>query len=245
MKHPVALAPDTIRSQAYETDIILLDLIAYSLLPDDQQYRAIYYLNKTIRAVSRALELGSYVRGERIVQGFLPAGDGSYLILNPRISGYGPLFALLVRNLLLHNSRLLDNLYAGVRISVHHGTVIPIDFLASANYVGDGLNVCARLLTRTVYRKARGFYPDDNLVVVSAPAWEAFHALFPPRQRAVRDYLRRIQFVHSRPYTVHDKHRDRPPYRVRFIDGAREVGTAPPRPRGLAASTVAPPTRLA
>ncbi len=172
-----------------------------------------------------------------MIAGAIPNGDGCYLILNKRIAGYGPIFALFLRNFLLANNRVLDNLFSGVRTSVHCGEIIPVTFLETANFVGDGLNVCARLLTRTVQTRARHFYDgDENIVAVSEAAWEAFRALFPPERADVQQYLSKINFSHSRPYSIRDKHDKQPAHRVRFIDCARLIGSAPPRPKVRRAS---------
>lgn len=236
MKIPTPRLDATAPEEVY-TDAILLDIIEYTLLPNAKQYEVLYYLNKIIGTVTSLLEVRPALHGERVIQGAIPNGDGCYFVLNPRIAGYGPLLALFLRNFLLANNRLLDHLFKGVRTSVHHGPVIPVAFLGTENFVGDGLNVCARLQGRAVTRRAREFYGDDrNFVAVSAPAWAAFEALFPPGEQRVRTYLKKIRFSHSHPFTIRDKHRQVPSYRVRFIDSARLIGSAPPRPRELRAS---------
>ncbi len=230
MKLPRPPQFDDIADKEFRTDIILLDIIEYTLLPNERQYQCLYYLDKILRTVTGLLEVRSMVRGESVIRGSVPNGDGSYFILNPRIAGYGPLLALFLRNFLLFNNRFLDNLFDGVRTSVHHGAVIPISFMGTSNFVGEGLNVCARLIGRPVPAKARRFYDDDgNFVAVSEPAWEAFTTLFPPDKPEVQAYLEKIQFLHSRPVYIRDKHAHVPGYRLRFIDSAKLIGSAPPR----------------
>ena len=236
MKIPVAPLDSTAPDEVC-TDVILLDLIEYTLQSNDKQYQALFYLNRIVATITSLLEMRSMLHGERVIVGVIPNGDGCYLILNPRIAGYGPLLALFLRNFLLFNNRLLNRLFNGVRISVHHGAIIPVGFLGTENFVGEGLNVCARLQHRTVQNRAPDFYDgDDNYVVVSAQAWAAFEELFPPGTPDVQAYLKKVRFSHSREFSVRDKHKQVPSYRARFIDCARLIGSAPPRPKERMAS---------
>lgn len=231
------LRPDSTAPQELRTDVILLDIIEYTLLPNEKQYQALFYLNRIIGTITSLLDMRPILGGEHVIRGAIPNGDGCYFVLNPRIAGYGPLLALFLRNFLLFNNRFLDHLFNGVRTSVHHGGVIPIRFLGTENFVGDGLNVCARLLTRGVQTRSQGFYTgESNYVVVSAQAWAAFHKLFPPDKPDVQTYLDKIRFRHSREFAVKDKHKTVPVHHGRFIDSAKRIGSAPPQPEALLAS---------
>lgn len=228
---------DATAPRELDTDVILLDIIEYTLLPNEKQYEALYYLNRILATVTSLLEVRTVVQDERVIQGAIPNGDGCFFVLNPRLAGYGPLLALFLRNFLLANNRLLDHLFNGVRTSVHHGPIIPVEFLGTENFVGNGLNVCARLQGRSVTNRAREFYGDNgNYVVVSAQAWQAFEHMFPPEEARVQAYRKKIHFSHSREYAIKDKHKHLPGYRVRFIDCAKLIGSAPPRPKELMAS---------
>jgi hypothetical protein len=72
-----------------------------------------------------------------------------YVLINPQICGYGILLRLSIRNYLLWmSSQVLNGLYKGVRAGVHMGTVLSFgDVNGCRNYVGSGLNDCARLLS--------------------------------------------------------------------------------------------------
>jgi hypothetical protein len=48
--------------------------------------------------------------------------------------------------------------------------------------------------------------------------------------------LQKINFSHSRAFSIRDKHKHLPGYRGRFIDCAKRIGSAPPRPKALLAS---------
>jgi hypothetical protein len=219
------------------TDVILLDIIEYTLQPNEKQYEALFYLNRIIGTITSLLDMRSVLKEEHVIRCAIPNGDGCFFVLNPRIAGYGPLLALFLRNFLLFNNRFLNHLFNGVRTSVHNGEVIPIEFLGSENFVGEGLNVCARLQARAVQTRARRFHEgDSNFVIVSEQAWRAFELLFPPERRDVQDYLRKIRFNQSEPFTIKDKHKQVPSYRGRFIDCAKVIGSAPPQPKVLLAS---------
>jgi hypothetical protein len=220
-----------------QADVVLLDIIRYTLLPNEKQYQVLYYLNRIIGTISALLEVRPVLRGESVIRGAIPNGDGCFLILHPRIAGYGPLMALFLRNFLLLNNRMLDQLFNGVRVSVNHGPIIPVQFLETQNFVGDGLNVCARLHGRAVQNRASAFYSGaDDFVVVTRAAWERFEALFPPENPDVEAYLKKIRFTHSAEFPIRDKHSGRPAHRVRFIDCARVIGSAPPQPKARIAS---------
>ncbi|HKI97669.1 MAG TPA: hypothetical protein VKB51_04245 [bacterium] len=230
--------PDSTPPQPLHTDVILLDIIKYTLLPNQKQYQALFYLNRIIGTITSLLDMGEVLhKKESVIRRAIPNGDGCYFVLNPRVAGYGPLLALFLRNFLLFNNRFLDHLFNGVRVSVHHGPIIPVEFLGVENFVGDGLNVCARLLVPGVQTRAKHFYAGEgNYVIASAQAWEAFHELFPPEREDVQAYLRKIQFTHSREFAVKDKHKQVLEHRARFIDCAKLIGSAPPRPKALLAS---------
>ena len=228
---------DATPPEAIRTDVILLDIIEYTLQPNEMQYRALFYLNRIIGTITNLLDMRSMLHGESVIRCAIPNGDGCYFVLNPRIAGYGPLLALFLRNFLLFNNRFLDGLFSGVRTSVHNSEVIPIRFLGAENFVGEGLNVCARLQGRPVQSRARRFYDgDSNYVIVSEQAWAVFQELFPPDKREVQSYLRKIQFSNSAVFTIKDKHKQLPGYRARFIDCAKLIGSAPPQPKALLAS---------
>jgi hypothetical protein len=236
MKIP-SIPADATAPPAIQTDVILLDIIEYTLQPNEKQYQALFYLDRIIGTITSLLNMRTVLQGEPIIRCAIPNGDGCFFVLNPRIAGYGPLLALFLRNFLLFNNRFLNHLFNGVRTSVHHGAVIPIAFLGAENFVGDGLNVCARLQGRSVKRRAEGFYDGEaNFVIASQQAWQAFEALFPPDMPDVQAYLRKIRFRSSEPFAIRDKHAHVPVHRGRFIDCAKLIGSAPPRPRVLLAS---------
>ena len=71
------------------TDIILIDIVGYSLLSDEEQLLAVdvvnTYLSKQILFMAELMNL----RKEEVVIGFIPTGDGMYILLNHQVCGYG------------------------------------------------------------------------------------------------------------------------------------------------------------
>lgn len=71
------------------TDIVLLDVIGYSLLSNDEQLATMdvlhFDLTKEIHLTS---ELSKLKKSE-VVLGYAPTGDGLYVVVNPEICGYG------------------------------------------------------------------------------------------------------------------------------------------------------------
>src|SRR5215216_1848985 len=130
------------------TDIVLMDIVGYSLLKNEEQLYTVKVMNNCL---SKLIPLMSKLSGieQQVVQGFIPTGDGAYIILNHEFCGYGLLLGLSIRNHLLWTSKeFLNDLYKGVRIAAHMGKVLPFnDITGRTNYVGDGLNDCARLLS--------------------------------------------------------------------------------------------------
>lgn len=163
------------KTQPLHTDIILIDIVSYSLLPDEIQLATALIIND---GLVEAVELTGLPIGRQdqpLVRGFVPTGDGFYVILEEGYSGLGILVALGLRNILLFKGRQFKTPYAGVRASVHHGSAIPFtDVTGRENYVGSGLNDCARLQSLPAELKEMGevFSGDANWVNVSQECWK-------------------------------------------------------------------------
>lgn len=153
-------------------DIILLDIIGYSKLSIKKQYESVAYLHNTI---SEFQELMGSQEEKNIFYGAIHTGDGFYIILKENVIGYSPLFALSLRNKILKENILINNLIEGIRIATHTGILAPINLFGNINYIGHGLNDCARLLCNTIQSKADKFYGHNNFVVSSDASWEAFN----------------------------------------------------------------------
>lgn len=226
----ICAAGVTIRmdSRTITTDIVLVDVASFSELSDDEQLVTAMAINDGIKAFLNIMPAQSLMQVSEIVLAIIPTGDGFYVILREEMAGYGPLFALSLRNDLLSESRRRGGLERGIRVAVHYGTALPfVDATGKENYVGQGLNDCERLLRhRSIREKAMAFVGDRNYVIVSRDAWERFASGFPMEEFG--DFLRMLAFRFSDEYDVTDHHGRH--HVARILDVSRLVTIPPPRP---------------
>ena len=213
------------------TDIILIDVVKYSLLANEEQLRAVeaiqFDLTKQIHFMGELTNL----RNSEVVLGFVSTGDGLYVVVNPQICGYGIPLGLSIRNYLLWLSSNQENaLYPGIRVAIHMGKCISFtDVNGSTNYVGDGPNDCARLFSIPDDEAIR-FCGDTNYVVASQAAGVWFHKLFKSQESG--RFLSTMQFRMSKEFQIVDKHKKI--HRAHLVDGFRGTFIQPPnflRPR--------------
>lgn len=183
---------------AIETDIVLIDIIDFSRLSMDEQLEIISYLSLTYKKMIRKMLKSSGMPMEKMIQRIIPTGDGFYCILHPDLRGFGPILGLSF----IHFSDYIAKEYPyfrGIRVAVHTGKVHRFeDILGNDNYVGDGLNECAR------YIEIKNLI--ISTVIISDKAYESlntflhlhpdFHAL-----------LNKCEFRHSSLHTFTDKHK--------------------------------------
>lgn len=215
---------DRLEMNAITTDILLLDIVGFSTLSDRDQFISAIIINNKIRESIETLGVQAFLKPGKVVNGLISTGDGFFIIVDPAISGYGPFFALSLRNYFLMES----DLYHGIRIAVHYGSTIPfIDVTERKNFVGAGINDCSRLLgDKKVGKKALKYSGDGNAVIISRECWEHFTKIFP--LDSISDFIDMIDFNYSREYRFTDK-LDKPHY-VRFIESSRHIGLFPPKP---------------
>jgi hypothetical protein len=185
---------------------LLLDIVGFSKLPDHFQYFCIQTIQDLTK--DQLASSGSLLpTGVKLCIGFIPTGDGFYLILHPAVAGYGPLLALALRNALFHWSKTpITPLGEGIRIAAHSGRVIPfLDINSRMNFVGDGLNDAARLLSldEDTMNKVKEFSGDENFVVASAEAITRFNQAYGQQEECLKSF----DFRQSDPVTVLDKHK--------------------------------------
>ncbi len=179
------------------TDIILIDIISFSTLSSYEQVEIITFLTKSYRKMIQTLLAKSEMTLEKLVLGFISTGDGFYCVLNPRLKGFGTILALSFS----HFSDIIAEKYPyfrGIRIAVHTGEVYPFtDILGHTNFVGDGLNDCAR------YVELKQF--AISTIVVSKEAYASFERFLELYEDFYSLLLER-EFKHSNMYTFYDKH---------------------------------------
>lgn len=188
------------------TDIVLVDVVGYSLLSDEDQLRTVEIiqadLTKEIHFVTELTNL----RKHEVVIDFVTTGDGMYVLVNPQVCGYGIPLALSIRNYLLWlSSHQANAVYGGIRAAVHTGTVLSFpDVNGFTNYVGAGMNDCARLLAVSDEVAVR-FCGDKNYVVASDTACYWFHKLFANHE--AKQFLSTMKFRMSDLCEIIDKHK--------------------------------------
>ncbi len=148
------------------TDIILIDIIGFSHNSSQQQFDIITYLTKSYIKMLQTLLNNSQMSFSRMIEGIVPTGDGFYCILNPRLKGYGVILGM---NFIYFTEHIVERRVGNlcIKVAVHTGEVYPFtDILGHTNYIGDGLNDCARYLQiKNVTASA---------LITSIPAFESF-----------------------------------------------------------------------
>lgn len=182
------------------TDIILIDVISFSKLTSQQQLEIITFLTKSYTKMIETMLINSELTLQKMVLGFISTGDGFYCILNPRLKGFGTILGLSFN----HFSEFIAEKYPyfrGIRVAVHTGQVYQFtDILGNTNYVGDGLNDCARYLEIKDY--------TISTVVISEEAYDSFEKflkLYPDFYALLVEH----QFKRSRGYHFYDKHNNK------------------------------------
>ena len=181
----------------YNTDIVLVDIISFTKLTSMQQLELIEYLTSSFTRMLEKLLSNSDMNLSQMVLGFISTGDGFYCILNPKMKGFGTILGLSFN----HFSELISEklpYFKGIRIAVHTGRVYQfVDILGHKNYIGDGLNHCARYLEHRDY--------TISTVFISKTAYDSlkkFLVLYPDYEALLLEQ----EFKRSRLQTFKDKH---------------------------------------
>lgn len=128
------------------TDIVLVDVINFSILSSSQQLEIITFLTKSFTKMINKMLENSNMSLSKLILGFISTGDGFFCILNPKLIGYGTILGLSLN----HFSDYIAKRYPyfeGIRVAVHSGEISEFtDILGNPNYIGDGLNDCSRYL---------------------------------------------------------------------------------------------------
>lgn len=133
-------------TKALTTDIFLIDIINFSQLTSAQQLEIVVFLKKSFKKMIQKMLANSNTPLSKFIIGYVSTGDGFNCILNPRLKGFGPILGLSFNHFSEHISKKY-NYFEGIRIAAHTGEVNEFeDILGSKNFIGDGLNDCARYL---------------------------------------------------------------------------------------------------
>ncbi|MDQ7059687.1 MAG: hypothetical protein Q9M43_00550 [Sulfurimonas sp.] len=182
---------------ALTTDIVLIDIIGFSKLASYKQLEIIKFVTASYKRMIQSMLRNSNTTIDKIILGLVPTGDGFFCILNPRLQGYGAILGLSFKHLSLEILGKFSY-FEGMRIAVHNGEIYKFkDILGHSNFIGDGLNDCARYLEFKDY--------SLSTVMVSNTAYDTLKNFL----TIYKDYntlLSEQGFKHSEQYIFYDKH---------------------------------------
>lgn len=155
--------------------IILVDIIGFSELSDEQQVKIIESINE---ATKDFIKNGGYKR-DHLFTAFIPTGDGFYIIgsdVNSLFFGQVCVFfAVSLRNKVLEMIQSTNLPCEGIRTAINYGTTKKFsDILENTNFTGRGMNKTARLLSPINNNKiteiSNEFYRHNNSIIISDEA---------------------------------------------------------------------------
>ena len=191
--------------QEIDTDIILIDIISFSTFNNTQQFYFIKYFTNFFKKIIDTILSKSKTRKKNKddILGFIPTGDGFFIILSPELKGYGLILALSLKNV---TSKLYEKFdyFQGVKIAVNNGIALKFkDILGHPNFIGDGLNNCARYLS---YKsKDIEEYFSDGYVIISESTWKEFKR-FLLNDEQMRRLIMKLGLNASEKIEFSDKH---------------------------------------
>jgi len=187
------------KKKVINTDIVLIDIINFSLLSTEQQLEIINFLTRSYKKVIERMLQNAKIDLHELILGYIPTGDGFYCILTPKFRGYGSILGLSFNHFSEQISKKFSY-FAGLRIAVHTGPINQFtDILGHDNYIGTGLNDCAR------YLEIKDF--AISTVMVSTQAYDNFKRFITVHPEYNQLLLKR-EFKKSPMYTFRDKHGD-------------------------------------
>jgi hypothetical protein len=179
------------------TDIVLIDIINFSKLSSHQQLEIITFLTKSFKKMIKQMLSNSNMPLSRLILGFISTGDGFFCLLNPRFIGFGAILGLSFNHFSDHIAKKYPY-FEGIRVAVHSGEVNEFeDILENRNFIGTGLNDCARYLEIKNY--------TISTVIVSEVAFENFK-IFLEWHNDFNLLLSQREFKRSSMSTFKDKH---------------------------------------
>jgi len=179
------------------TDIVLIDIINFSTLQHNKQLEIVTFLSKSYKKMIDKMLMNSNITLDKMILGFISTGDGFFCVLHPRLKGYGALLGLSFNHFSEHIKERYPY-FEGIRIAVHTGRVNEFkDILGHKNYIGDGLNDCARFL------ELKNF--TISTVMVSDSAYESLKK-FLLLYKDFDTLLQQRGFKYSSYYLFKDKH---------------------------------------
>lgn len=113
------------------------------------------------------------------ILGTISTGDGFYTILDPSQKGFGAIYALSLKNVAKKLSSF--EYFRGVKVASHTGYLIPfVGMDGSKNFIGNGMNQCARYLEFKVDEHFEGygeFAYENGYAIMSSDSHRSLEAL--------------------------------------------------------------------
>ena len=179
------------------TDIILVDIIKFSTLSSEQQLELITFLTKSFQKVIGKIFANSKATLPSLILSYISTGDGFYCILDPKLRGYGTFLALGFNHFSEQIAKKFPY-FQGIKVAVHTGTIYQFtDILGHCNFIGEGLNDCARYISFQHF--------SVSTVMVSEDAYKELKK-FLRYHKEFEEILSQHEFKHSNLYTFEDKH---------------------------------------
>lgn len=213
--------------KSFDTEVVLIDIEKFSLMSALDQVKAAVVANGELEQFL-GISLGqSAFKLEEVVVGFVPTGDGFYVILHPQLIGYGVVLALSLRSMLLTASNKTNGLFKGIQAACHYGELSAfVDITEKENFVGPVMNNCARLLGIKSSQAPENFLEDNNYIFCSKESIEIFKVRYNYYQEG--SHFKELGVRISDWVEVKDKHGLI--HVGAFVEGSRYVAYNPPRP---------------
>lgn len=215
--------------KSVDTGIVLLDVEKFSLMSSKDQAKAAVVINGELESFVNLTAALSGFSIDELVAGFVPTGDGFFVILQHSISAYAIPLAVSLRSKILIASKHAGNLLSGIRLSTHYGELTEFfDITGKNNYVGPVMNECARLQYAKPEQAPDGFLTDSNYIICSPSSKAQFNIAYDYENPD--SYFRNaaIELKFSDWINVKDKHKI--VHSGAFIECSRNIGFNPPRP---------------
>jgi hypothetical protein len=182
------------------TDVILLDIVGFSLLSNTQQYALITAFSELFRKTLSIMSGGKPL--SNFILGTISTGDGFYTILDPSQKGFGAIYALSLKNVAKKLS--VYDYFQGVKVAAHTGQLIPFTGMdGSKNFIGNGMNQCARYLEFKVSEQFEGY--ENGYVIMSVEAHANLETLL-ARNKTLCDKVEKLGVHITEEVAFKDKH---------------------------------------
>jgi hypothetical protein len=182
------------------TDVILLDIVGFSLLSNTQQFALITAFSELFRKTLSIMSGGKPL--SNFILGTISTGDGFYTILDPSQKGFGAIYALSLKNVAKKLSSF--DYFKGVKVAAHTGQLIPfVGMDGSKNFIGNGMNQCARYLEFKVGEQFEGY--ENGYAIMSVESHANLETML-ANNKALCDNVEKLGVHITEEVAFKDKH---------------------------------------